>query len=59
MNSGIAKDRTAKKNIHAVNGWPFISSIWLKKAYINPISNASDIGKAMKHQGFASKSLFD
>jgi hypothetical protein len=30
--------------------------VWLKRAYINPFSNASDIGKTMKHQGFASKS---
>jgi SPX domain protein involved in polyphosphate accumulation len=28
--------------------------VWLKRAYINPFSNASDIGKAMKHQAFAS-----
>jgi hypothetical protein len=33
--------------------------MWLKRAYINPFSNASDIGKAMKPQGFGSKSKFD
>jgi hypothetical protein len=30
-----------------------------KKSYINPFSNASDIGLAMKHQGFGSKSPLD
>ena len=33
--------------------------VWLKRAYINPFSNASDIGKVMKHQGFTSKSPLD
>ena len=59
MNLGIANDRTARDNLLAVNWQPFISSMWLKRAYINPFSNASDIGKAMKPQGFGSKSKFD
>jgi hypothetical protein len=59
MNLGIANDGTARNNLPAVNRRPFISSMWLKKAYINPFSNASDIGKAMKHQGFACKSPLD
>jgi hypothetical protein len=59
MNLGIANDRTARNDLPAVNRWSFISSMWLKRAYINPFSNASDIGKAMKPQGFGSKSRFD
>jgi|SRR5882762_9166794 hypothetical protein len=59
INSGIAKDGTVKNDITAVNRWPHISSTWLKRAYINPSSNASDIGKAMNHEGFASKSTFN
>jgi hypothetical protein len=31
----------------------------LARDYINPFSDASDIGKAMKHQGFACKSPLD
>jgi hypothetical protein len=34
-------------------------SIWLKNTNINPINNAFDISKAIKHQGFGSKSTFD
>jgi hypothetical protein len=37
----------------------YMPIVWLKRAYINPFSNASDIGKTMKHQGFASKSPLD
>ena len=59
MNLGIANDGTARNNLAALNRWPFISSMWLKRAYINPFSNASDIGKAIKHQGFACKSPLD
>jgi hypothetical protein len=59
MNPDIAMDRAAENDIPAAKGWPCISSIWLKRAYINPFSNASNIGKAMKHQGFGSKSTFD
>jgi hypothetical protein len=32
--------------------------VWLKRACINPFSNATDIGKAMKHQGYTTKSPF-
>jgi hypothetical protein len=49
MNSGIAKDGTAKNHIPAMNWWPCMSSAWLKRVYINPFSNAYDIGKIMKH----------
>ena len=59
MNLGIANDGTARNDIPAVNRWPFISSMWLKRDYINPFSNASDIGKAMKPQGFGNKSKYD
>ena len=59
MNSGITKEGTGKNNIPAVNGWPCISNMWLKRDYINPFSNASDIGKAMKPQGFGNKSKSD
>jgi hypothetical protein len=58
MNSGIAKDGTMENDIPTVNGWHFISSIWLKRAYTNPFSNASDIGKEVKHKGFGNKSTF-
>jgi hypothetical protein len=58
MNSHIAQDGTTKNNIHAANGYSFMSSMWLKRAYINLISDASDISKVMKHQGFGSKSTF-
>ena len=46
MNLGIANDGTARNNLAALNRWPFISSMWLKRAYINPFSNASDIDKS-------------
>ena len=59
MNLSIANDRTAGNNLPVVNRWPFISSMCLKRAYINPFGNASDIGKAMKPQGFCSKSKFN
>ena len=59
MNLGIANDGTARNDLPAVNRCSFISSMWLKKYYINPFSNASDIGKTMKPQGFASKSPLD
>jgi len=41
------------------NVWPFMSSIWFKRVYVNPSSNASDIHKVMEHQGFVGKSTFD
>ena len=59
MNLGIANDGTARNNLAALNRWPFISSMWLKRAYINPFSNASDIGKSNEPYGFGSKSKFD
>ena len=59
MNLGIANDGTARNNFPAVNRWPFIFSMWPKRDIINPFSNASDIGRAMKPQGFCSKSKFD
>ena len=55
MNLGIENDRTARNGLPAVNRWPIISSMWLKRDYINPLSNSSDIGKAMKPQGFGNK----
>jgi hypothetical protein len=33
--------------------------LWLKNVYINPSSNACDIGKAMDNQGLVRKSTFD
>ena len=59
MNLCIANDGTARNDLPAVNRWPIISSMWLKRDYINPLSNASDIGKAMKPQGFGNKSKSD
>jgi hypothetical protein len=59
MNLGIENDGTTRNDIPVVNRWPFISSMWLRRAYINPFSNASDIGKAMKAQEFGTKSKFD
>jgi hypothetical protein len=59
MNLGIANDGTTRNDIPAVNRWPIISSMWLKRYYINPLSNASDIRKAMKPQGFGNKSKSD
>ena len=59
INSGIAKDRTTTNNIPAVLVWPYIFNIQLKRVYINPSSNASDIGKAMDNQEFVRKSTFD
>ena len=59
MNLGIANDGTARNNLPAVNRCSFISCMWLKRDYINPFSNASDIGKAMKPQGFGNKSKSD
>ena len=47
---------TIKKYIQYSHYMPIV---WLKRAYINPFGNASDIGKAMKHQGFACKSPLD
>jgi len=44
---------------NASNTFHYMPIVWLKRAYINPFSNASDIGKAMNHQGFASKSPLD
>jgi long-subunit fatty acid transport protein len=59
MNLGIANDGIARNDLRAVNRWPFISSMWLERYYINPFSNASDIGKIMKPQGFGNKSKSD
>ena len=59
MNLGISNDGTARNDLPAVNEWPIISSMLLKRDYINPLSNASDIGKAMKPQGFGNKSKSD
>jgi hypothetical protein len=59
MNSGIAKDGTAKNDIPEVNLWPCIFSTWLNRDYINPFGNASDMGKAIKPKGFGNKSKSD
>jgi hypothetical protein len=55
----MVKDETAKSVSPAVNGWPYTSSIWLKRVYVNPFGNASDMGKAGEYQGFVHKSSFD
>ena len=59
MNLGIANDGTTRNDLPAVNRWPFIFIMGLKRDYINPFSNASDIGKTMKPQGFGNKSKSD
>jgi hypothetical protein len=46
-------------SLNTSNALHYMPIVWLKRAYINPFSNASDIGKAMKYQGFSSKSPLD